>query len=414
MRAPAYTDETRSVSSSTKKSAFLPGAILPFLASTRMICAGVKLIMRTASVSGISACSTAVRTSLSSVATEPANALRSHSFATPSSMITGIPLCGFPRNDSRHLFAGAAHRIAAEADALHTQQCIDHPDKLRRKMAAVGDDLRSQLRQTKCALQYARIAEAVFPRDRRHRGIQVRYVAKPMFRRLFDLRIHSVGMSDRHKHPQSVQLIAQFQCAVQLRCDRPACDRTGIFLHKGSYSALRGGRINASLIAPFLLRIQIRSLQMNAGCGDPLFTEPAFDAQKRLDGRIQLLIGRSKQRRIDCGGSVLQMRAARCKERFLRPVHKIRAARTMGMDLHKARTQVLTMHVYTLGAAVRFPAPHGCYYSVFRLYTAVDDRFRQHNARIFKKEPSQIIPLPAGVFQNPHQDIHKHGHDCEE
>ena len=43
------------------------------------------------------------------------------------------------------------------------------------------------------------------------------------------------------------------------------------------------------------------------------------------------------------------------------------------------------MHVYTLGAAVRFPAPHGCYYSVFRLYTAVDDRFRQHNARIFKK-----------------------------
>ena len=39
----------------------------------------------------------------------------------------------------------------------------------------------------------------------------MRYVAKPMFRRLFDLRIHSVGMSDRHKHPQSVQLIAQFQ-----------------------------------------------------------------------------------------------------------------------------------------------------------------------------------------------------------
>lgn len=71
-----------------------------------------------------------------------------------------------------------------------------------------------------------------------------------------------------------------------------------------------------------LLRIQIRSLQMNAGCGDPLFTEPAFDAQKRLDGRIQLLIGRSKQRRIDCGSSVLQMRAARCKERFLRPVIK--------------------------------------------------------------------------------------------
>lgn len=81
-------------SSNTVKSASKPSASTPFVFSptTR---AGVSVIIRTASQSG-QTCLYMFRTSRSAVATLPANALRSSSFATPSSMKTSYPFFSEP------------------------------------------------------------------------------------------------------------------------------------------------------------------------------------------------------------------------------------------------------------------------------------------------------------------------------
>lgn len=79
------------------RSASIPALMEPILLFMLMILAGVAVIMVMASCKEIPAKSIMVRTSRSVVAMLPANAERSGSLATPSSVITFRPLLMFPR-----------------------------------------------------------------------------------------------------------------------------------------------------------------------------------------------------------------------------------------------------------------------------------------------------------------------------